>query len=203
MYCEGAVVMAKEIEVRFKLPADFAEKILNRGRVDEWKKFGDIHGLCRHLAMSYFDDARRRAMPVRRMSLGFRLDFFEALVKKVGSGGIAKYLRDSLWDELKRQGLTKNLSEPPDWRDQRAVNAGKKRQSKAKGDQYYTTEDRPDTHIHAILLPQDWFDAVENLYPQKASSFVKACAQERLQKETGKLYTCQRTMEEFLSDWKE
>lgn len=189
----------KEVEVRFTLPAEYADSILSIGRIDDWNRFETVADLCRHLAMTYFKDSRRRHIPVRRLSLGLKIDLFNALVRKVGSGGMASYMRESIWGDLLQRKLTKGLTEPPDWKSGRAENAKKRKQRT----DYATIDDRADTKMYALLIPEDWFDTLNGLYPGNVSTYIKACVQTRLQLETGKLYTCQHTMRSFLSEYKE
>lgn len=174
--------MASFRTITIKIPESHAARI-------EQIDGRDLQAIVEDLVMNWFNDERRRDIEVKRQGISWSRDVYAALLKHVGVGGISRFVRDAVYQDLKKS--EKGLIEVPDWKEGR----GKKRGVKL------TRESPPDrTSLQApIMFPAQWIERLEARYPGKVSTYIKAVTQERLESQFNISLPIQKGMKEFLN----
>jgi hypothetical protein len=200
-----------EVEVRFMLPLKYVQHLRSVVRDDGVPQIGRgseaLNEWCRNDIISRFQDKRRTAVAIKRVNIYWMLSLFEGMVLHTGDGGSPAFVRESVWEDLKRLGLSKGLSPLPDWKETRRQNANKRAKAGKVAVVDYKTGAESDYHgqdkFHPVAIPLDWHELIEKQWPGEVSTYIMACAQTKLQLETKVIYPCKRTMKPFLEDYLE
>ncbi|MEO2019587.1 MAG: hypothetical protein ABGZ53_35060 [Fuerstiella sp.] len=195
----------KSVRIEFEIPESFADRLKSVVREEGVPAIDQMSDWCREHVLGYFGDKRRTAVAIKRVPIYWKLDLYEAMIDHAGSGGVPGFVRESVHQDLREQGV-KGLSPLPVWREVRQRNA-KKRASKGKARSVKKYKEGPDDHqkdhYHPVAVPEDWWFKIDELWPKEVSTFIMSCAQARLQVETDQLYVAKRTMKAFLTEFAE
>lgn len=169
-------------------------QVLTEENFSEWVRDTLVRG--------YLNDKRRTAIPVKRLAIYWKLNLFRALLLHVEDKSVAAYVREAVYEELVSRG-ERGLSECPGWRT--VHRRGEKKTTKELRAKALGLKPgpgrRPDAHFHPVNVPMDWFLRMQAMFPRQVSSYVMACAQYKLQGETGKLYEASANVADFLAEW--
>lgn len=212
----GGVEMAKTkkqktVRVEFDLPVEYVEYLRSVVRVEGIPQIGEsideLSEWCRNEIMRMFVDKRRTTVALRRVSIYWNTALIDAVVRRAGVGGVATFVRQVVFDALRREGIV-NITQMPPWKESRATAAmeaaangksGALRKYKSGPDDDGHGSDR----FHPIAVPQDWWDAMDANWPGQVSTWIMAQVQNRMQDDMGELYPAKVTMREFLKKWRE
>ncbi len=157
--------MAKFRNVTVKIPEEHALRI-------EQVDGRDLETIVNDVVMGWFEDQRRRDIPVKRQGISWHTKLYEAMLKHVGQGGVSSYIREAVYEDLSR--TEKGLIAVPDWKDGRD-------KIKMKGVRK-PASDRLACQA-PIIFPAQWIDILEERYPGKVSTYIKAVVQTKLEKQ--------------------
>jgi hypothetical protein len=188
----------KQVKVEFYLDADYVERLRAVVREEGVPEIDQLGNWCKRYVEDYCQDKRRTAVALKRLGISWLLPFYQAMVEHTGSGGVPGFVREAVYEDLCQQ-TEREITPLPPIRESRRANAKKKYKAQEKYKEQGHGHDKD--HSHPIALPVDWCEAIEELYPGEVSTYVMACAQEKLQQETGKLYPAKRTMKPYLSEF--
>ena len=148
----------------------------------------DLENTVQHMVMNWFEDNRRSAFEVKRLGICWHEDVYAALLKYVGQGGISRYVRDAVYQDLKR--VEKDLTPLPAWKESIEPKSVKKFNRKIRDDR---------TSVHGpMVFPMQWLERIEARYPRQVSTYVKAVTQKRLEKDFNLNLPVQKGMGQFL-----
>ena len=143
--------------------------------------------LVHDMVIHWFDDNRRSAFQVKRLGICWHEDVYAALLKHVGHGGISRYVRDAVYQDLRK--TEKDLTPLPAWKDAIEPRPVKQINRKIRDDR---------TSVHGpMVFPLQWLERIEAKYPRKVSTYVKAVTQKRLEKDFRLCLPIQKGMKEF------
>lgn len=158
------------------------------------KRIEEIEGrqiaeIIHDMIMHWFDDERRRDIPVKRQGISWSREVYAAMLKYVGAGGISRFVREAVFADLSRS--ERDLIAVPDWKEGRE----KKRASKL------TRESPPDRlALQApMIFPAQWIERLEVRYPGKVSTYIKAVTHMRLEKDFRISLPVQKGLGRFLN----
>lgn len=171
--------MAANREVTIIVPEAHARRIEKIER--RW-----FQEIAQEHLLNWFEDKRRKPEENSRLGISWNKDVYAAMLKHVGSGGISRFVRDAIYEELAKSH--KNLV-GADYKPGIEV-----RSSKAKRK---SPEDR--IAIQApIVVPDQWSRIIKKDHPNKTSTWVKAITQRKLEKTYNLVLPIQRGIGEFL-----
>jgi|LakMenEpi03Aug12_release.lakeMendotaPanAssembly.Ray.scaffolds.fasta_scaffold410892_2 hypothetical protein len=139
--------------------------------------------------LGWFKDERRRDIPVKRQGISWSRDVYAALLKYVGVGGISRFIREAVYDDLSK--VEKDLFAVPDWKEGREEIKNTK-----------LNRDSPPDRLALqapIIFPAQWIERIEVLYPGKVSTYIKAVTQMKLEKQYKIELPVQKGMGSFLN----
>jgi hypothetical protein len=139
--------------------------------------------------LGWFKDERRRDIPVKRQGISWSRDVYAALLKYVGVGGISRFIREAVYDDLSK--VEKDLFAVPDWKEGREEIKNTK-----------LNRDSPPDRLALqapIIFPAQWIERIEVLYPSKVSTYIKAVTQMKLEKQYKIELPVQKGMGSFLN----
>lgn len=157
--------MAKYRNVTVKIPEEHASKI-------EQVDGRDLETIINDVVAGWFEDHRRRDIPVKRQGISWSKPLYEAMLKHVGQGGVSSYIREAVYEDLSKNH--KGLIAVPDWKDGRD-------KIKMKGVRK-AASDRLACQA-PIIFPAQWIELLEEMYPKKVSTYIKAVVQMKLEKQ--------------------
>jgi hypothetical protein len=157
--------MAAFREIKVRIPESHAARIESvDGR--------DLQTIVNDLVMKWFDDERRRDIPVKRQGISWSTPLYEAMLKHVGQGGVSAYVRAAVYEDLSR--FEKDLIAVPDWKEGREHLRMKAKRKPAS--------DRLACQA-PIIFPAQWIERIDVRHPGKVSTYIKAVVQMKLEKE--------------------
>lgn len=176
---EGMVIYR---DVTVRIPEAHAKRIESI----DGRELTDIVFEC---IMHWFDDERRRDIPVKRQGISWSKPVYAALLKYVGAGGISRFVRDAVYEDLSK--LEKDLIAIPDWKEGREEIKGGKIKRESPSDR---------TSLQApMIFPAQWIDRIEARFPKKVSTYIKAETQMKLEREYKISLPVQKGMGAFLN----
>lgn len=174
--------MAKLREVKVSVPESHAQRIESI----EGRELSDI---MYDRIMQWFEDERRRDMPVKRQGISWSKDVYAALLKYVGDGGMSRFVREAVYADLSK--LEKDLIAIPDWKEGR---------EEVKGGVVRRDPPPDRTSLQApMFFPAQWIERIEARFPGKVSTYIKAETQLALEKKFKISLPVQKGMKEFLN----
>lgn len=172
--------MAQEREIAIRIPESQARRI-------EKVTKSDLSELVYRLVMDFFEDGRRQSIETKRQGLGWHKDVYIALLKHVGDGGISRFVRQAVYEDLST--FEKDLIEPPDWKEGRVVESSNKKRS--------SPTDRISV-MAPMMFPAQWIERIESRWPKHVGPYIKAVTQRRLEKQLKVEFPTQRGLGDFL-----
>jgi ABC-type Fe3+-hydroxamate transport system substrate-binding protein len=143
--------------------------------------------LVHAVVMNWFDDGRRRDIPVKRQGISWNKEVYAAMLKHIGSGGISRFVRDAVYEDLSK--YEKDLVVIPDWKlGREKVSSSAKRVAPA---------DRLAVQA-PMIFPEQWIERMEARWPGKVSTYIKGVVQMKLEKKLTKQFPVQRGLRQFL-----
>ncbi len=128
-----------------------------------------VHGMV----MNWFADERRRDIPVKRQGISWSRDVYAALLKYVGVGGISRFIREAVYNDLSKS--EKDLFAVPDWKEGR---------EEVKNTKLHRDSPPDRLALQApIIFPAQWIERIEVQHPGKVSTYIKAVTQMKLEKQ--------------------
>ena len=174
--------MATFREIKVRIPEAHAKRI-------EGIDGRDLSEIVLDVVMKWFDDERRRDIPVKRQGISWSKPVYSALLKYVGAGGISRFVREAVYEDLSK--VEKDLIAIPDWKEGREhIKSGK-----------VNRDSPPDrTSLQApMFFPEQWIERIEARFPKKVSTYIKAETQIKLEREFKISLPVQKGMRDFLN----
>ncbi len=147
----------------------------------------ELSVLLHAAVMNWFDDGRRRDIAVKRQGISWQKDVYGALMKHIGTGGISRFVRDAVYEDLSK--YEKDLLVIPDWK----LGRGNKSSTKKR----LSPGDRLAVQA-PMVFPEQWIERIEARWPGKVSTYIKAQVQLKLEKKLGIQLPVQRGLADFL-----
>jgi Arc/MetJ-type ribon-helix-helix transcriptional regulator len=149
----------------------------------------ELETIVQEMILNWFDDERRRDIPVKRQGISWSREVYAALLKHVGVGGISRFIREAVYDDLSKS--EKDLIAVPDWKEGRE----EVKNTKLKRD---SPPDRLALQA-PIIFPAQWIERIEVHHPGKVSTYIKAVTQLKLEKQYKIELPVQKGMGPFLN----
>ena len=139
-------------------------------------------------------NVKRTLREAAHTKLMWNRELHAALVSRLGHDDIAAYVRESVYGELKEF----NVMRPPDWKTVR-----RKQRADATASAKDSESDAGENELlHPVKIPQDWIETIREEKCPMVSTYIMACVQNRIQRETGELYPAKNTMRKFLTSYR-
>jgi hypothetical protein len=154
-------------------------------RIEKIEKRGFQEIAQEHL-LKWFEDGRRKPEANKRQGISWQKEVYAAMMKELGTGGVSKFTRDSVYAELSKRHKDLILADYKPGIEPK-VSRGKR---KSPGDR---------TAVQApMLFPEQWLKIIEKEHPGKVSTWIKAVTQLRFEKLYKVQLPVQRGLREFL-----
>jgi len=170
--------------VSFEIPREQADRLRRlEGR--------DPSDIARNHLIGFYEDKRRTSIELIATSLGWLPEVYQAMVKHVGRGAVSHFIREATYSYATHRKV--KLSPVPLLKEGHVEGAVGRRKSGLP-----TAQPGRQSIVVTIKIPAQWDEALRHEWGSKASQRMKAAAQLRVEKETGKLLPVQRGMGPFL-----
>lgn len=147
--------------------------------------------LAKTYLIEYAKDGRVTKDPTVDTSVGWNPKVWAALIRHVGAGGVSNYIRETVYEQSKKDGY--KLDEIEVWKWGHVETAGTRRK---------VTRPKPQPGRQSIVvpitLPKQWYDELHKHIKGAVGKYLKAETQKRLEAETGKQYPVQRGLGPWL-----
>jgi len=169
-------------QIVFSIPDDLAGRLVEvTGRTPT--------DMARDYLLGYFEDGRNQKFSRQRITLAWHQDVYAGIIRHVGRGAAADWIRRTVYSKI---GKGTVLTAPPKWLPSRIEN------SKSPKIVVLTPGAGRKSINIPLILPTDWVVWLKENYPENFSMPIKAWCQQRLEKETGRLFPVQRGMSDIV-----
>lgn len=171
-------------EVKFEIPQSSADVVRSISG-------SEPAVLAKTYLIEYAKDGRVTKDPTVETSVGWNPKVWDALIKHVGKGGVSNFVREAIYAAAKRDGY--KLDEIEVWKWGHVESAGTRRKvTRPK------VQPGRQSIVVPITLPKQWYIELMSKVKGPIGKYIKAEAQLRLEKETGKKYPVQKGIGPFL-----
>lgn len=181
------MVMAGKVkmeEMSFSIPKEQADRLR---RLERREPVDMAHDYL----MGYYDDKRRSAIDLVRISIGWLPEVYHAMVRHIGRGGVSNYILQTTYAAMMADWH--KLAEIPVLKPGHVEGAADHRKSKLP-----TAQPGRQSIVVPLVIPSQWRTVGNTVHPGAFSTYIKAAVQLRLEKELGVELPVQRGMKEWL-----